>query len=105
MAHDVITKGKTYFQLDIYQFTDLSNSEAVKYSMAKGKDEEFVHCAHKYREGCDVDTNKVQPWMMIVGIAVLLVVGCVGPPIYKRIRASVASSKVDDEENAKSDNV
>ena len=43
--------------------------------MAKGKEEEFVHCAHKYREGCDVDTNKIQPWMMIVGIAVLLVVG------------------------------
>ena len=28
--------------------------------MGKKGDEEFVHCAHKYREGCDVENNKVR---------------------------------------------
>ena len=39
------------------------------------EDEPFVHCAHKYKEGCDVDDRAVQPWMMIVGVAVLLGLG------------------------------
>ena len=56
----------------------------------KEDDEPFVHCAHKYKEGCDVDGSTVQPWMMIVGICVLLVIGCVGPAVYKVIRAKIS---------------
>ena len=42
----------------------------------KSKEEKpFVHCAHKYKEGCDVDDRAVQPWMMIVGVAALLGLG------------------------------
>lgn len=56
----------------------------------KDEDAPFVHCAHKYKEGCDVDDRAVQPWMMIVGVGVLLAIGCVGPAIYKMIRAKIS---------------
>ena len=65
------------------------------------EDEEFVHCAHKYKEGCDVDDRAVQPWMMIVGVAVLLVIGCVGPAIYKMIRAKINGPPAEDEKSDK----
>ena len=65
------------------------------------EDEEFVHCAHKYKEGGDVDDRAVQPWMMIVGVAVLLVIGCVGPAIYKMIRAKINGPPAEDEKSDK----
>ena len=40
-----------------------------------GKDDKFVSCAHKYKKGCDVDGRKMQPWMLIAIVGVLLVLG------------------------------